>query len=567
MMMLFLGYSFYRFIRKRELILLLPICAQVFASVIAVFSFINDVKPLIIIEIVFVLFGLLLPMIFIVTDYRNMTNRIKNGGTYEGLVQKNQSFSRRQSSQTIPQGTLNTLAKDKHTADILKNLDNLPEEMQRNFRKCLNHVEALVREGNLHDSFLVYETLCKIAGSSWMLYYNFAGLCYKMKKYDVALEMYKKALELAVEDLPAHEDIFYNIGNTYFMLNKPDKACKYFEKAIELNPANQQAVENLSFAYIRLGETEKGIDILKRLNVEKTDDHTHFVMGVLLHEAGKYEEAEEELKRALMLHPDSTQVLEELGKVLMKINKTDEAINTYEKLIRIAPGNYHAWFGKAGAYLKAARWKEAVYCYEEAIHIRPDCYRSYYNMAAALEGLGNHEAAIDAYQSAIAINPDFAEAYNNLGILLSITGRREDALEVYEEGIRRNKKHDGLYFNMGICLHEEGKYMEAVTAYRNALDLNPDELEIYYYLGAALTEMRNYNDAIDAYKSALKIKPSDSELYYHIAVVYALLGRYDISMENLKKAIELDSGIRNEIINNSAFDGMRGKSEFKELVQ
>lgn len=485
---------------------------------------------------------------------------------YKGLFKKAGAATKQKTAQSLPRRGINPPAGEKQAIEIMKDLAFLPEELQKNFRKCLNRVHAMIHEENYDEAFFIYDTLCKTAGSSPMLYYNHAGLCYQMKKYDTALIAYKKAHDLTGAGSSLRQEIYYNIGNTYYMLNQFDKACKYFDKVLEIVPNNQQALENLSFTYIGMGDTQKGIETFKKFNAEEGNAHAHFVWGMLFQEAGDYLEAEEELKKSVQFQPDSEEALEELGNILMKLNRTEEAIGTYEKLIRINQDNYQAWVGKARAFFISERWKEAIRCYEEAVRIRPDCYRSYYNMAAALEEAGKQKEAIDAYHSAIAIKPDFADAYNNLGIFLSTQGRREEALEVYEEGIKRNTKHDGLYFNMGMCLYEEGRYAQAVAAYRNALDINPNELEIYYYLGSVLTEMRNYNDAIDAYKSALEIKPSDSELYYHIAAVYALLGRNDIAMENLHRAIELNPEIRSEVGANHAFDGMRGKREFKTLV-
>ncbi len=485
---------------------------------------------------------------------------------YKGLLKQKRAENQLNAAQSLSRRGINPPAREKQTTEIMKDLAFLPVELQKNFRKCLNRVNSMIHDENYDEAFIIYDTLCNTAGRSPMLYFNHAGLCYHMKKFDIALKAYKKALELTGEDLSLCKEIYYNIGNTYYMLNQFDKACKYFEKSLEAAPDNQPALENLSFTYIRMGETQKGIETFKKFNAGESNAHACFVWGMLFQEAGEYREAEEELKKAAQLQPDFAEALEELGNVLMKLNKTEEAVSTYEKLIHIDRDNYHAWVGKARAFINSERWKEAVHCYKEAIRIRPDCYRSYYNMAAALEEAGKQKEAIEAYHCAIAINPDFTDAYNNLGILLSLQGKRGEALEVYEEGIATNSKHDGLYFNMGMCLYEEGSYAQAIAAYRNALDINPNELEIYYYLGSALTEMRNYNDAIDAYKSALEIKPSDSVLYYHMAVIYALLGRNDISMENLHRAIELNPEIRNEVSENRAFDGIRGKSEFKKLI-
>ncbi|MGE5615132.1 MAG: tetratricopeptide repeat protein [Bacillota bacterium] len=563
-MVVLLIYSVYRMIRKRSIFMLIPVCAQAFALAIAVLCFINGIEILVEIEVLYLAFGIIPPIVMIVADYRIMVRKLKNKGVFEGLVEK--AEVKIPDIKSLPPEKINAQAGDKLVSDILKDLAGLPEDLQKSFRKCIIRANALAAEKIWDGAFYIYDTLSKAAGFSYMLYYNFANLCLRMKKYDDALEGYKNALELCREDLAGKSDIFYNMGNTYYMLNLYEKAARCYEKAIDANPANICAYENLAFALVYSGDAEKGIEILKKPDVEGKSYRSCFILANLLFEAGRFEEAEAELRNSLKLQPDSTEALNMLGKVLMKLDKPDDAIKVYDQVLRIEPDDFQAWYGKAGANLKLARWKAAVAAFNEAIRIKPDSYRSYYNMGMALDEMGKRKEAIEAYESAIKICPDFKEAYNNLGIALCISGRYEEALEIYEEGIRRNPREYSLYFNMGMCYYEEGMYTEAISAYRAALDLKPDELEIYYYLGSALTEMRRYNDAIEAYSSALAIKPADGELHYNIAAVYAMLGRYDISFENLKRAIEINKELRKDVLENRAFDGMRGKSEFKKLV-
>lgn len=565
-MLFLLMYSFYRLFRKKDLLLLIPVCAQVFAFVLALLSFVNDVKAELYVELIYLLFGILPPTVFIILDYKKMIDKLKKDGVYRGFIEKSQSTEKKQAALSLPNRGLNPPAVWKPIAEIMKGMVDLPEELQKNIRKFLNHAHGLIREENYGESFYIYDILSKTIGNSPLLYYNFALLCYQMEKYDDALEAYKKADRLVEGNPLPQSDINYSIGNTYYMLNNLANAVKYFEKAVEMNPDNMQAIENLSLTYVRMGEKEKGIDTFQKHSTDTENYRTQFIWGLLLHEAGRYQEAENAFKRSLNLNPDRLEALDELGKVLIKSNKFEEAIDVYSTMLRIDRNNYLAWSGKADTYLKLTRWKDAVSCYKEAINIRPDCYRSYYNMAVALEEAGNTKAAIEAYKTAISNNPDFSDAYNNLGILLSMSGMMEEALKVYQEGAERNPRNPGLYFNMGMCLFEEGRYKEAAAAYQNALAIKPDEFEIYYYLGAAYTEMRHYNDAIEAYRSALRIKSSDGELYYNLASIYAMLGRYDISIENLQKAVENNKQILEDVIDNKVFSGMRGREDFKQLI-
>lgn len=546
--------------------MLLPVCAQVFAFVLALLSFVNNVKVEQYIELVFLTFAILPPILFIIHDYIKMIGKLKKDGVYRGFIEKAQNNKKKQAALSLSQKGINSQTVWKPTAEIMSEIVDLPEELQKNIRKFLNHAHGLIREDNYEESYYIYDILSKTVGRSPLLYYNFALICCQRSKYINALEAFKKANRLFEGNIPAQSDINYSIGNTYYMLRDLRNALKYYERALEMNPDNMQAVENLSLAYVRLGEAEKGTNTFQKYSTDTGNYRNQFIWGLLLHEAGRYQEAEYALKRALSVNPDRLEALEELGKVLMKRNKPEEALDVYKGMLRIDRNNYSAWSAKADAYLKLTKWKDAISCYKEAIRIKPDCYKSYYNMAAALEESGNKKAGIEAYSTAISINPDFSDAYNNLGILLSMSGMHEEALKVYEEGTKRGSKNPSLYFNMGMCLFDDGRYKDAATAYQNALAIKPDEFEIFYYLGAAYTEMRHYNDAIEAYKSALKIKPSDGELYYNLASIYAMLGRYDISIENLQRAIEINKDIREDVVGNNAFFGMRGRKEFKQLI-
>lgn len=564
LMVVLLAYSIYRLFRKRSIYMLIPVCAQVFIIAIAVLSFINDVKVLLAVDVLYLAFGIIPPVVFIVMDYRKMVKILKAKGVFSGLVEK--AEIKLPVVTSLPPEKINAQAGDKQVADIFKDLARFPEEVQKNFRNCIKRVNSLVAEKNWDGAFYMYDALTRAVGSSCMLYYNFANLCFRMKKYDDAVEAYKKALELCGEDMDGKHDILYNMGNAYYMLNLYEKAARSYEKAIEANPGKTSALENLAFALVYAGETEKGIDVLKTPDIEGKSYRSCFILANLLIETGRLEEAEAELQNSLKYQPGNTEAMNMLGKVLVKLDKPENAIEIFDRVLRIEPDDFQAWYGKAGACLRLKRWKAAAAAYSEAIRIKPDSHGSYYNMGVAFDEMGKRKEAIDAYENAIKICPDFTQAYNNLGIALCMSGRNEEALEVYEEGIRRNPGEYSLYFNMGMCCYEEGRYAEAISAYRAALKLKPDELEIYYYLGAALTEMRRYNDAIEAYESALAIKPADGELHYSMAAIYAMLGRYDISLENLKRAIEINEDLRKDAMENRAFDGMRGKSEFRKLV-
>lgn len=595
LMLLLLAYTCYRIFKRKSLLMLLSLCAQVFALCIAVLSYFNNIQALDLIQGSFLMLGVVLPLVFVIHDYVKMMRKVREKGVYQGFVEPSAKETEDVKTFFIPLEAVNPPIREKQTSELLKDIDLNNEELSRNLKKLLTHAYACITEKDYTGAYDIYNVMVKLVNNAG-LFYNLGNVCFYLGNWTEAASSYKKALELydknkdtalegtatenktesSLSDIDAPSvlnavntecTIHYNLGNAFFMQKKYEKAVKSYERALKLNPSLTTARENLAFCLIGTGEREKALEYFKTVSeADITNLRMHQILSGLFMEMGRYPEAEYEINQCITLKPDDVDAYEELGKLLIKQNRLKEGIEAFDNIIRISPQDFPGHYYKAVACYKLGMKKEAVESYRKAVKLNHESYRSYYNMAVALEELGERKEAVEAFNKAIAIKPDFVDAYNNLGIVLSTLGRFDDALETYEEGIRRNPGQFSLFLNMGIMLSESGRHREASSAFRSAIDLKPDEYEIYYYLGASLTEMRHYNDAIEAYKTALEVKPSDSELYYSIATVYALLSRYDIAKDNLKQAIELNGEIRNDARTNKAFDGMRGKSDFRELV-
>ncbi len=563
-MFLLLIYSLYRLFKKKNLLMVIPICAQIFSMAIAVMCFIYDVDAEQYVQACYILLGILPSTIFILMDYYSMVRKIKNQGVYNGLIEP--SSKKETLSVSLPPEGINDLKHEIPLQKLMSDLNSLPEEVQKRIKKCLVQSNAMYDEDDYKSRLVLYEALSKVVPESYMLRYNCGFLCSKLKDHEKALEYFTKAADLKKEKDDALANIFYNIGNVYYVLKKYDKAVQYFEKSHDLNPGDIHTTENLAFSYVRYGERNKGIEILEGTPLEDGSYRAHFVNGKLLCEAEKYSEAEEEFKKSINIRPSSVEAREEYARTLIIQGKPDKALVMYSEILKLDKNCYSAWYSMGNILTGLSKWKDAAESYARAVEIKPESYKAFYNLGIALEEIGKRKEAIEAYKKSIEICPDFIEAYNNLGVALSLSGSCGEALEVYREAIKTAPSDSRLYFNMGMCLYEMEKYSDSVAAFRDALEINPDELEIYYYLASAFIELRHYNDAIDAYRAAIKIKPSDSELHYSIATVYSMLGRYDIAEENLKQAILLNGEIRCDAIKNKAFDGMRNRKEFKEMV-
>ena len=355
LMLLLLTYTFYRLVRKRSLLMIIPACCQVFSLAVAIPGFIDNVEALPVIQASNLIFGILLPAVYIFADYRTMIKKVKSNGIYNGFVEA--PLHSAPDTRCLPAEGINRPAREKQTGEIMKDLNHLPEEIQKNIRKSLNHLHSLISENKLADAYIVYDTLSRVAGTSYALYYNLADICYRLGKYNDAAEAYKKALEFADKAVTNVQDLYYNLGNTFFMLKKYEKAANNYEKALESEPSNVPACENLAFAYVHMGEKDKGIKLLDRIKTGDGGYRAYFISGRLLNDAARYPEAEEEFKKCIKLEPAAIDARDELGKALLRQNKFTAALEVFEEILKLNPDEYAAWCSRASTWCgRAASW-------------------------------------------------------------------------------------------------------------------------------------------------------------------------------------------------------------------
>ena len=71
-----------------------------------------------------------------------------------------------------------------------------------------------------------------------------ANIAYKNKKYQVAADLYTKALASGKQS----GDVFFNLANAYYKLNKIAPAIYNYERAKLMNPADEDINQNLRLA-------------------------------------------------------------------------------------------------------------------------------------------------------------------------------------------------------------------------------------------------------------------------------------------------------------------------------
>jgi Putative Zn-dependent protease, contains TPR repeats len=180
-----------------------------------------------------------------------------------------------------------------------------------------------------YDSTATYsDKAIKIFPHNVKFYLYNAYAHFQMKRYDEAISVLKSGLPFVKTD-SSKVDMLSMIGDSYHSKGNGTEAFKYYDEALKINPKNIQVLNNYSY-YLSL--TDKDLNkALKMINVvlEKEPNNGTYLdtKAWILYKQGKYEEAKEVMRRALIFGGnDSETILEHYGDILEKLKDMDSAV-------------------------------------------------------------------------------------------------------------------------------------------------------------------------------------------------------------------------------------------------
>jgi len=141
------------------------------------------------------------------------------------------------------------------------------------------------------------------------------------------------------------------------------------------------------------------------------------------------------------------------------------------------PGASVAHFNLGEALAQKGEIKEAIDCYERALKLDPDYAQAHNNLGNSLFEVGRVEEAIAHLKEAVRLKPDSATMHSNLGGVLVQTGRTDEGIKQLEEAVRLKPDFADAQYNWGVALEQAGRNQEAIGHFQEALQIEPDYVE------------------------------------------------------------------------------------------
>lgn len=126
--------------------------------------------------------------------------------------------------------------------------------------------------------------------------------------------------------------------------------------------------------------------------------------------AGDFEKAETLFKQALEIEEEFVDALDNLGIVLRRLGKTDEAIEVLKKSIAINPYNRIPYCSLCICYIDKKDWQNGLAVCSDELSKIPDDGEAYYNRGTIYMRMTEYKDAVPAYKQAIMLFKDTDES-------------------------------------------------------------------------------------------------------------------------------------------------------------
>jgi tetratricopeptide (TPR) repeat protein len=418
----------------------------------------------------------------------------------------------------------------------------------------LKNYKKLVGIGNL----MVQNERVKLDWDSWDTHSSGMDIIRNCKltrekgTYDIGVNLANGKLCVIVDnkDLPAEDE------GVNFVFNLTDG------KAVALSPNNIQEIKNIPD---HVKPSLKGILFLSANEVLLWQNEVFFIGSNRLVYKIFSEEKNiplnswdayypiffHESKKICFLSPEWKRCYE---RGVMDYNKGNysEAIENFNKAIKIFPLHKEAYLYRGGCYANKGELDKAIADCNEAIKIDPKFAKSYYYRALFWTMVEKKDNAVEDLTKCIESDPEFSTAYEKRGNIFVEMGKLEAAIDDFTKVIEITPNSEIAYTNRALILLYQKKLDEAIRDFNKLVDINPPP-KFFLHTSEVLEEVadsymreENYSEAEKLYRCILETRekilgfyhPKVAKALYNLRDFYQSIGKTE-EAEKYEKKIQL----------------------------
>jgi tetratricopeptide (TPR) repeat protein len=272
--------------------------------------------------------------------------------------------------------------------------------------------------------------------------------------------------------------------------------------------------------------------------IPRDDPGAHNNLAIVYYNKGLYQEAIEELEKALELNPHFVLARNNLDIILTKTGKLEERIERLSEDMEKDPSDETKILELADLYVKQKKYSHGIIYYKKILDANPESYEAHFGFSNALKHLGKYDDALEEMNLALKIRRSH-EGYRALGEIYLRKGVIDMAIKNLEEALTFDEYSAETHFLLGFALGEKGRTQESIEAVKKAIALNPSLAQ--GDTGAPF-DIEGYGDQVASFKKQLGIPKTSGDLHqihYNMGMSYRNKGLFDEAEREFRECLKL----------------------------
>ncbi|MCJ8210695.1 tetratricopeptide repeat protein [Mucilaginibacter sp. RS28] len=336
----------------------------------------------------------------------------------------------------------------------------------------------------------------------------------------------QQLLETAVELKPDNEWYWVGLASTYEKTNNIQKLENVFTQLIRINPNNPDYYLDKANALAIAQKYDAALAVYDDLEkiTGPTDELLSKRQRIYLSQ-GKVDKATAALKEAIDNNPGEVKYYLMLGEIYNSNGFNNEAINAFQKALKIDPQNGYAHLELADVYRNTKNYEGSFNELKLAFAIPglplDQKVRILMGYVPKFPDPNAKASALELSRILVNTHPDEARAYAVYGDMLLQNQKYKEAKEPYRKSISLNDKIYAVHEQLVRIELGDSDFSGAIKDGENALTLFPNQAWMNYLVGVAWAQKKNQQKALGYLKNATSLETQDKDL---LSQCYSAIG-------------------------------------------
>lgn len=368
--------------------------------------------------------------------------------------------------------------------------------------------------------------------------------------YDAAFELYKHCLQIN----PNAASALYEIAQFYLFLKQPETGLSCMIKAVEEAPDNFWYKQTLAAFYQSNRNVKKAIEVYEDMFEQFPGRQESLLALIDLYNRVKdYPNVIHTLDRLEATQGKSEQISMEKFRIYLTMGDDKKAFREIENLAKEYPNDMRYLSILGDVYLNNGKTQEAYDTYQKVLAIEPNNAMALLSMATYYDKTGQKELYRQQLDTVLLNKNVDTDAKLTIMRQLIIQSEQSDKdsiqiIALFDAMMKQKLEDAQIPMLYTQYLISKGMEKESIPVLNRILEIDPENVAARLQLLSYAIKDNNYEEVINICEPAIEYSPETLEFYFYLGLSYFQTDKKEDALKTFRKGVGMVSAESNKLV-------------------